>query len=278
MRPVQPIRTLHLFPGLSRELIALLSGLAPADWDKPTACAGWSVKDVAAHLLGGSLGRAAATRPTSPTPTNPASQTFEEIVAEIDRSNAEWISAARRINPELLIAYIKMADQHMLTYFRSLEPFAAAPIPVTWAGEKASQAWFDIAREYTEKWLHQQHIREATGRPLLNTHHWLFPVLDTFLRALPYTYRGIVAKDSAAILFKITGTAGGNWSLIRQDSGWALFSGQVPRPTTQVTLSQDTAWRLFTKGIEPDIAQQRTVITGNLALGLPLLDMVSIMV
>lgn len=33
-----------------RDLIALLETLDPSDWDKPTLCAGWRVRDVASHV------------------------------------------------------------------------------------------------------------------------------------------------------------------------------------------------------------------------------------
>jgi hypothetical protein len=33
------------------------------------------------------------------------------------------------------------------------------------AGEEASLNWFNIAREYSERSLHQQQIREAVGAP-----------------------------------------------------------------------------------------------------------------
>ena len=50
------------FPGRAvsrpaRELMTLLRGLEPGDWDRPTACALWSVKDIVAHLLDTSLRR-----------------------------------------------------------------------------------------------------------------------------------------------------------------------------------------------------------------------------
>ncbi len=33
-----------------RDLLDVLEGLEPADWDKPTLCEGWRVRDVVAHL------------------------------------------------------------------------------------------------------------------------------------------------------------------------------------------------------------------------------------
>jgi hypothetical protein len=41
-----------LLPGLRAELTGLLAGLSGADWERPTACPGWPVHGVAAHLLG----------------------------------------------------------------------------------------------------------------------------------------------------------------------------------------------------------------------------------
>ena len=51
LRPPEPLMLVDRFAPLHRELIALLRGLAPSDWDRPTACALWSVGDIAAHLL-----------------------------------------------------------------------------------------------------------------------------------------------------------------------------------------------------------------------------------
>ena len=39
----------------------LLAGLAEPDWDAPSLCAGWRVRDTAAHLISGPQMRAAST-------------------------------------------------------------------------------------------------------------------------------------------------------------------------------------------------------------------------
>jgi len=57
VKSIEPILTVELFPGLSAQLLNLLEGLPGPAWDAQTACPGWSVKDVAAHLLGGNLRR-----------------------------------------------------------------------------------------------------------------------------------------------------------------------------------------------------------------------------
>jgi len=51
-----------LVPRLRSELAALLTSLTGGDWVQPTSCPGWSVHDVAAHLLGVELGNVSARR------------------------------------------------------------------------------------------------------------------------------------------------------------------------------------------------------------------------
>lgn len=55
------------------ELRQLLAGLAPEDWNRPTLCEGWKVRDAVAHLISmneaGPLGllQATASDPTGST-------------------------------------------------------------------------------------------------------------------------------------------------------------------------------------------------------------------
>lgn len=276
MKPVEPIETVELFPELSAELLTLLRSLSPSAWENPTACADWTVKDVVAHLLGGTLGRLAfgrdklKLRQTSPFPSEWAAQ-----VAWINQHNAEWIHSAQVFSPPLLIDFLALTDPQLYDYFKTLPPLGSSGPAVSWAGESSSPNWFDIAREYTEKWLHQQHIREAIGVPLLAQRKWLHPVLDTFLRALPHSYRTATADEGAAILVKISGEAGGDWSLLRQGDKWQLFTGAAPNPVTTITLDQNVAWRLFTKGINPSTVTLQ--VEGDQDLGSMILQMVSIM-
>jgi uncharacterized protein (TIGR03083 family) len=276
LAPVTPISTVDLFQPLSDELLGVLRGLSLDDWRRPTVCAGWSVKDVAAHLLGGSLGRLKDERAQQPGQPAPA-LSFAELLALIDRGNAEWVQAAQRICPSLLIEFLALTDRRLAVYFQSLPPDGPAGAAVMWAGESQSANWFDIAREYTEKWLHQQHIREAVGQPLLTARRWLYPILDTFLRALPYTYREVNAAQGTALGVTVTGEAGGSWTLLRGADRWQLFSGASEHAAARIQIDADTAWRLFTKGMAVETALARMVVTGDVALGLQIVHMVSLM-
>jgi uncharacterized protein (TIGR03083 family) len=276
MEPVGPIYTVNLFLPLSRKLLEILKSMSAADWKQPTACSGWTVKDVAAHLLGGNLGRLQV-RSSETRSVKSSGMDFDELTRMINRSNAEWVKAARRISPDILIEFLELTDRHLDKLFKNLPLDQPAPITVAWAGNEIPPNWFDIAREYTEKWLHQQHIREAIALPVLMDRKFTFPVFDTFLRALPYTFRNIDALNGTGITVRITGSAGGDWSLVRLGGSWQLFFGNDPLSLCSVEMDQSLAWKLFTKGVSPSQARDLVHLDGDPLLGEKVLQMVSIM-
>jgi hypothetical protein len=231
-----------------------------------------------AHLLDTDMRRLSAQRDGfTPPATEPPPATYGELVSLLNRLNAEWVRAAQRLSPPLLIELLELIGPQVHHLFRALDPFAPARIGVAWAGESSSANWFDIAREYTEKWHHQQHIREAVGAPLLTTRPWLYPALDTFMRGLPYTYRGIGAAEDTHLVVSIQGDAGGDWTLGKHNQRWQLYHGAVAEPHARVQLDQDIAWRLFTKGITPTEARRHLTIEGDESLGAQLLSLLAIM-
>jgi uncharacterized protein (TIGR03083 family) len=273
MKPVGPIETVHLFPPLHMELMTLLKGLSPADWLCETVCAGWQVRDIVAHLLDGDIRKLSPAKEGSrpPAPESPING-YQDLVSFLNQINADWIRATGRMSPRLLIDFLAITGPQVSELLAGLDPNANARHSVAWAGELISPNWFDIAREYTEKWHHQQQIRDAVGAPGLTRRQWLFPALDTFVRALPHTYREVDAGEGATILVTITGEAGGEWSLVQRGQGWILYSGAAPSPVCRIKLDQDAAWRLFTK--QPN---QQVHIRGDLSLGNVFLDTLAVM-
>lgn len=112
----------------------------------------------------------------------------------------------------------------------------------------------DVAREFTERWIHQQQIRDAAGRPLLNDRWALYPVFDTFMLALPHALRDVDAQVGANVHLTIRGGAGCTWIVRKSEHAWEFGSDRGVAPFASVSLDQDIAWRLYTKGIARDDA------------------------
>ena len=275
LKVLPPILTAHLFPRLDGMLTELLRSLAPADWEKQTVSPRWKVKDVAAHLLdtalrGVSIGRDGYVA-ESPAITSPA-----DLAAFINRLNGEGVTAYRRLSPLVLIRLVEVAAKSLAEYHASRDPYAMAPYGVSWAGEEKSPNWFDTAREFTERWHHQQQIRLAVNRPGIMTRELYHPVLDCFLRALPFTYRNVFAKTGALLQFTVSGECGGIWYLYRADEVWQLVGAPVGAAASETTIPQEIAWRIFTKGIDRESALAQVKVSGDTSLGLHVLGMISI--
>jgi len=171
---------------------------------------------------------------------------------------------------------MKSACEQSARFHQSLDPFAPATFNVSWAGEEKSLNWFDTARELTERWHHQQQIRLATNRPGIMTPDLYHPVLDCFARGLPHVYRDVDAPAGTILLLEISGECGGKWFLSKGTTRWDFVSPQTKEVASRVTIPQELAWRVFTKGIDRDSARRQIAVEGNRNLGEKVLDLIAI--
>jgi uncharacterized protein (TIGR03083 family) len=249
------------FPTLRARLLDLLAGLSEDDWDRPTAAPQWSVKDVCAHLLGGDVAIISGRRDQFRLP-GPVIENHQQLIAWIDRLNAEWVHTARGISPQLLREFLALTAPPVEEYFRSLDPMAINGA-VTWAGPERAPVWFDIAREFTERWHHQQQIRDATSRPPLYDPYFFAPVLDAFVRAFPHNFRHTDAPFGTTVRLSISGEAGGTWFIQKRSGHWLLLLDSPSQLAADVVTPQDTACRLFTKGLTAEVARSRSTVYGD---------------
>jgi uncharacterized protein (TIGR03083 family) len=275
LQGLPPIFTADLFPGLEAKLVELLRSLSPEGWEMQTLAPKWKVKDVAAHLLDTQTRKLAAAR-HGYKPENSKKLTPEKLIALINTLNAEGVRQYRQLPPNELIARMEATSRESADYHQKLDPFAPAMFPVSWAGEEESLNWFDTAREFTERWHHQQQIRVAVAKPGILTREFYFPVLDCFLRALPHAYREVSAKPGSLAQFTVTGDSGGSWYLYRDGGSWRLLAAPVGEKISETTIPQEIAWRIFTKGISHQEAGAQVRVAGDAVVGLHILSMVSI--
>jgi uncharacterized protein (TIGR03083 family) len=261
-----PILCAPLLRPVDAKLIELLRDLRPEDWDQQTLAPAWKVRDVAAHLLDTVLRKLSMVRDhcfveqlniRSP----------QDVIDLVNRLNREGVTVYRRLSPTVLIEIMESACRQSADFHESLDPFAPATFNVSWAGESTSLNWFDTARELTERWHHQQQIRHATNRPGIMTPDLYHPVLDCFIRGLPYAYRDVDAPVGTVLQLEVAGECGGAWLLGKQVSGWVFAASSETTPAARVVIPQDLAWRLFTKGIDRTEALLHSSLEGDRALG-----------
>jgi uncharacterized protein (TIGR03083 family) len=206
-----------LLPVLRAELVALLTGLSGDDWGRPTACPGWSVHGVAAHLLGVELGNVSGRRDRWGLGPGEG----DDLDSWLNAFNQQWVEAARRISPALLVELVNLAGLRFEEYVATLDLDAFGG-PVPWAtGSEPAPVWLDVAREYMERYVHQLQIRQATGHPPLGA-AFTSPVLATAAHALPLALDRVSRPAGTVVTFTAEGEGGGSWHVVRAAGGWEL--------------------------------------------------------
>ena len=83
-------------------VVALAEGMAPGEWDLPTACPGWSVKDNVSHVIGTEamlLGR--------PLPEVELPDDLAHVRNDIGRYNEVWVETYRPRRPAEVVADLR---------------------------------------------------------------------------------------------------------------------------------------------------------------------------
>ena len=87
---------------------------------------------------------------------------------------------------------------------------------------------FDLAQEFTERWVHQQQMREAVGRVRRSPADHLPEVLRTFMWAVPHQL-GQPGRHVTTLQMTIAGVA--CWTLSPSGSGWVMDERAAADPT-----------------------------------------------
>lgn len=187
----------------------VLDGLADADWDLPSACAGWTVKDLVAHVTSNQKEVADPTPPPSePMPAMKAEEAMEALVAP----RKAWSPA------EVRAEY----DRYFEAWMGALgamqdEPLASVAAPVADLG---TYELHSLANAFA--FDHYCHLRidllAPTG-PLPDT---LAPATDAEVRpGIEWMFIGLpqmqptelAAVVSGPLGVRLTGAGGGEWTI-----------------------------------------------------------------
>jgi uncharacterized protein (TIGR03083 family) len=139
-------------------LVALAGELAPGDWDQPTDCPGWSVRDCYAHIIGTEsllLGQE--------TPKVDLPESLPHVHNELGRANEAWVVAFREHSAGELIADLGGVVMERRAVLRTMDQEAFDQPSWTPAGEDTYGRLMRV--RVMDQWMHEQDIREAAGRP-----------------------------------------------------------------------------------------------------------------
>jgi len=233
-----------------RDLVEFVGDLSAAEWLAPTAAPGWTVKDIALHLIDDDLTWLSHQRDGDASGLVDMSD-YSTFVLALAAKNQRWVEAARSMSRQVVLDLLTWAGEKVAAYHAEQELMGEGW--VSWASDGPVPYWFNLAQEFTERWVHQQQMREAVGR--VEHHNARLPdVLRTFVWAFPYQYRA-VADAGTRVSLALGNSA---WTLTSDGTGrWSLIDGEAPDAAASLRLSADASWRMLTSIAVPAEAMTR---------------------
>ncbi len=231
-------------PLLTRErhdLLSLLATLSPQEWTSPSAAPGWTVKDLALHVLDDDLGWLSRGRDDDQSGLLDMSD-HASFVDALAAKNQRWVDGANGLSLPVVLGLLRWAGDEVDAYYAGIDLYDEGS--VSWASDGPVPQWFDLAQDLTERWVHQMQMREAVGRVEDHAATYLPAVLRTFVWALPHQIRS-VAEAGTEIAVDLC--AGGTWCLTSQGSGaWGLEERPAQGALVVARFSDDAGWRWLT--------------------------------
>jgi uncharacterized protein (TIGR03083 family) len=180
-------------------VVALAEGLAPEEWDLPTACPRWSVKDNLVHVIGVEamlLGR--------PTPEVTLPEDLPHVRNDFGRVNEQWIESYRGRSTTDVLADLRevIAERRAALAGMGQADFDAESF--TPAGPDSYGRFMRV--RVMDMWMHEQDVRQAVGRPGHEDGRAPQAALDEMTAALGYVVgKRAGAPPGSRVRFELTG-------------------------------------------------------------------------
>jgi uncharacterized protein (TIGR03083 family) len=242
-------------------IAAVCDGLSDAQWDTPTDCPGWTVRDNVAHMIGTErmlLGE-------QPPPVEIADA--PHVRNDIGKFNEQWVEHFRHEPGALVLAAFVEITHLRLDQLRALPAEAWDEEGFTPEGPGPYRQFMAI-RAF-DCWFHEQDIREALGEPGDLEGAVADHAIGRIERGLPYVVgKKAGAPQGTTVVFDVIG----NPRIVVPvgvDGRAAVLASEPRDPTVRLTTDRRTYARLA-GGRWPGeraLAGDAVLITGDRVLG-----------
>lgn len=249
--PEHPVEIAALFATERACLVDLLTTVADEEWQQPTPCPEWTVLGLCCHLVGDDFSLLSRHRDGYHGTPAPEGLAEAEFIEWIDKLQIEWVHAARRLSPRLVVDLLDWAGPHLVDVFEQQDP-EARTASVSWAGPDPVPVSLDQVRELSEYWIHRQQLLQALSRPPDLRADLLGPILDGLRWAYPYRLAAIGAQPGDFVSIEITGPVTASWLLVATGETWTFRTEPASRHVANLSMTTDQAWRLLTNNLPAD--------------------------
>jgi uncharacterized protein (TIGR03083 family) len=251
------------------DLIELCSSLAPEEWDLPTDCPGWTVKDNISHLAGTEallLGR--------PAPDH-----------EVGRK--AWVRNPVGENNEVAVDYRRSwTPEQVLEEFREIAGERMKGLRALTQEDLAADSWTPIGPgtvrdllnvRVMDFWVHEQDIRRAVGEDGGLDTPVAAHAFGRHRMAIPFVVgKKAEAKDGTTVVVEVEGQEPFG---VRVEGKRANLTEELPeKPNVKLSTDLDTFNRLCTGRGDPEPLRAKVRVEGDAKLAKKILENINFMI
>ena len=213
------------------EVKSVVSSLTDEEWSRPSGCAGWSVRDLVAHMSSNYK----ETVDPSPPPAEPVQLPAERMMDLLVEPRKDWT------NQQILAEYLDYCDKavDVLASFQD-EPLASTVIPLADLG---SYPMHLLADAYA--FDHYCHLRIDLLAPRGPIERAvpaadatrIGPAVRWMITGMPQMQQNLGASLSAPIVLVLTGPGGGEWTIAPSGSDIVVTAGASAAAVATVSSS-----------------------------------------
>jgi uncharacterized protein (TIGR03083 family) len=218
-----------------RSSLALAATLGAAEWDRPTDCPGWTVKDQFSHLVSVEASLLGDPPPEVEVPA------FGHVRNDFGRMLEAGVHARRSVPGPRVAAELADVLERRLAQLPGLDPDGPATLP---NGRQGTYALF-MAFRAMDCWTHEQDVRRAVGRPGNLDAPAAGCFWDVLAKGLPLVVaRKAGAEPGQSVLFRISGPVEHRVAVLVDGEGRGAFTGEVP---DAATAELDMEWECYVR-------------------------------
>jgi uncharacterized protein (TIGR03083 family) len=231
----------------TQAIVDLGRACSDADFDRPTACPGWSVKDQISHVVGLESWLHTGNVPRVDVPD------YGHLRNEAGRFVERAVELRRGMLGSKVVDELEVVAAKRVVQFSAPEMTLETVVRGAWGPAPAGQS---LRTRIVDIWTHEQDIRQALGRPGNLDSGGAAVFMDHLFAALPkLVAKGAGIEPGNVVMFDVTGPVMGRAGVWVEEGvedarprGIPLFSGVAhdgdPHDTfTTITLSTDALTR-----------------------------------
>lgn len=253
-------------------IVEACRGLADTDWERPTDCPGWTVRDQLSHLIGIErvlLGEGA------PPFAGPMPAHVRNPIGEL---NEAWVADRRRLPGAEVLAEFAEVTGRRLTELREMPGERFEVVGWSPIGQVPYREFMDV--RVLDSWAHEQDVRRALGRPGGRGGAGESVTLRRTAGAMGYVVaKKVGAADGITVVWEVAGPLPQTVAVVVEGGRGRLVERAPADPSVRLELDAEVFLRLGLGRVGADELEPGSVtMTGDRELGRRVLGAMAFMI